>query len=211
MILRAIPVLRRSSLVAAATSLALLARAPNAGACACCSEPGQRIEGVSPLSSYEKGELGRLRFAKAAKLYLTAAGFDAVNGIRDPASAYEVGVARQGDLWTFTFKDGKNNAGTLAFTLPPKIESFFVDTHDQKQAGAGGPLLYKEWRLAAPVAGTGIFTPGMAGNPTARLILHGRGNACTSVEQLTAWTLVVSGPKADYTLYGSLSTPASTP
>jgi hypothetical protein len=210
MIPRTLPVLRRAALVAA-TSLALLARTPDARACACCADPGERIESVGPLDAYEKGELGRLRFAKAAKLYLNAAGFDVVKGISDPADAYEVALARQGDLWTFTFKDAKKNAGTLAVNLPAKIESFFVDTHDKKQAATTDPVLYKEWRLAAPVTGTGIFKPGMTGSPTVRLILHGHGNNCTSAEQLTAWTLIVSGPKASYTLFGTLATPAAAP
>src|SRR5579871_5878789 len=104
-----------SALAAASLSIALLACPADARACACCSEPGQRIEGTAPLQAYEKAELARLRFAKAAKLYVDAGGFDGVNGISDPSETYETGQARQGDRWTFTFKDPKGNTGSLAF------------------------------------------------------------------------------------------------
>jgi hypothetical protein len=201
----------RSALAAAVASLALLARAPEAQACACCSEPGERIEGLVPLDAYKKTELERVRFANTAKLYLTAAGFDGVSGVRDPADTYALVQTRLGDVLTFAFKDAKGNAGTLAFTLPAKVDEFFVDPHDGKQTGAGGPLLYKEWRLASPLTATGIFQPSAAGSPTVRLILHGRGNACTSADQFSAWTIVVSGPKAGFSLFGALSTPAAAP
>lgn len=194
-----------------AASLALLAHASDARACACCSEPGQRIEGTAPLQAYEKAELARLRFAKPAKLYLTAAGFDGVSGIRDPSETYETALVRQGDVWTFNLKDPKGNTGSLTFTLPAKMESFFVDLREGAQPPTTDPVLYKEWRLTVPLTATGIFKPGAAAGLTARLILHGRGNACTSAEQLKAWTLVVTGPKASYTLLGALAAPASTP
>ncbi|APR87725.1 hypothetical protein A7982_13074 [Minicystis rosea] len=200
---------RHAWVLAPALLLAQLVGAADAQACACCSEPGQRVEGTAPLDAYVKGELGRVRFAKAAKLYLTAAGFDGVSGIRDPADRYELVQTRQGDVWTFTFKDAKGNAGALAFTLPAKVEEFFVDTQPGKQAG--DPTLYKEWRLAAPLTATGIFKPSAVGSPTVRLILQGHGNSCTSAEQLTTWTIVVSGPKASFSLFGTLSTPAATP
>src|SRR5262245_12299331 len=122
---RLLAALPGSALVAVATSLALLAHAPDARACACCAEPGERIEGTAPLQPHEKLELGRLRFAKAAKLYVNAAGFDAVSGISNPSETYELGLARQGDLWTFTFKDPKGNAGSLVFGVPATVESFF--------------------------------------------------------------------------------------
>jgi hypothetical protein len=48
----------------------------------------------------------------------------------------------------------------------------------------------------------------MAGAPTVRLVLQGRGNVCTSAERFSSWMFVVSGPKARHMLYGSLATPA---
>jgi hypothetical protein len=200
--------LPRLALVAAATSLSFFAWAPDASACACCADPGQRIETTAAMQPYEKAELERIRFAKVAKLYMNAGGPDNVTGVTDPAGSYEVVQARQGDVWTFTFKDAKGKTGALSFTLPAKLESFFVDIHDGQQAGGNGPLLYKEWRVGAALTATGIFKPGMTGGPTVRLVLQGRGNSCTQAEQFSWWTLVVSGPKAQYELYGSLAAPA---
>ena len=200
--------LPRWALAAAVASLALLARTPDARACACCSEPGQRVETTAAMQPYEKTELERLRFAKVAKLYLDAGGTAAVTGITDPAERYEVVQSRQGDVWTFALKDAKGHTGSLSFTLPANLESFFVDTHGGQQASAGGPVLYKEWRLGAALRATGVFTPGMTGSPTVRLVLQGSGNSCTQADQFSSWTLIVSGPKARYTLYGALSAPA---
>jgi hypothetical protein len=101
--------------------------------------------------------------------------------------------------------------GSLEFTTPKAGKRFFIDVHDGKMGGGGGPLLYKELRLRVPLTGTGIFEPGMAGGPKARLVFQGRGNVCTAAEQFTHWTLVVSGPKASYVLFGALATPAERP
>jgi hypothetical protein len=38
------------------------------------------------------------------------------------------------------------------------------------------------------------------------LILQGGGNSCTSAIDFTHWTLVMQGPKANYTLYDNLVT-----
>jgi hypothetical protein len=185
-----------------AIALSLATQASDALACACCSEPGERVESSGKLDPYEKPELERLRFAKTAHLYLTAAGFEGVSGIADPASTYALGFSRAGERWTFTFKDAKGAASTLAFTLPSKIESFFVDPRGRKASVAADPVLYKEWRLEAPATATGSFAA--KGSGTARLILHGRGNACTSADQFTAWTLEVNGPGIRYRLFGDL-------
>jgi hypothetical protein len=203
--------LPRRTLLAAATCFALLGYSPEGRACACCSEDGERIEGTAPVQPYERAELDRLRLGKRARLFLTAAGFDGVSGISNPSDTYEVVLTRRGDRWTFAFKDGSGNTGSLAFDVPAAMESFFVDPHDGAQSGAGGPLLFKEWRLRAPVVATGIFAAGSGGGPTVRLILQGRGNSCTSAEQFSSWTLVVTGPKAGYALFGPLAAPASPP
>jgi len=195
---------RRAMLVAIGAALATVASPSLAHACACCSEDGERQEGTFQLEAYDLDELAKVRFGKVAKVYLNAAGFDAVQGITKPTDKYQTTHTIKGTTWTFTFRDATAGTGTLTFTLPAKAERFFVDLQDGKQGGAGGPLLYKEWRLTAPVTATGIFAPSMSGKPTARLVLQGRGNSCTSADQFTHWTLQVSGPKARYTLFGQL-------
>jgi hypothetical protein len=194
-------------------ALPLIAYAPSADACACCSEHGDRVESISKLDGYQKGELEKVRFGKKARLYMNAAGAAGVQGIQgvgDSSDGYEITQARAAaDKWTFTFKDAKGRTGTLAFTLPSHIESFFVDQQDGKPGGAGDPVLYKEWRINAPVTGTGIFAGvGTAGAPIVRLVLQGRGNSCTSADQFTSFSMIVSGPSARFSFFGPLATPA---
>jgi hypothetical protein len=72
-----------------------------------------------------------------------------------------------------------------------------------RRAGQG-PRLYKEWKLSAPAAGSGVFAPGIGPRQTLTLILQGGGNSCTSAIDFSHWTLVMQGPKANYTLFGNL-------
>ncbi len=138
-----------------------------------------------------------------AGLFTTAAGLQNVTGITNPTDTYELTQTRAGDRWSFSFKDTNGKTGAIAFTLPAQLESFFVDPQEKTQ---GDPLLYKEWRLSAPIAVTGVFAP--SGNATARLVLQGRGNSCTSADQLTSYMLIVKGPTAQFTLFGALAAPA---
>jgi hypothetical protein len=202
--------LRLPAFAAALFCLSLLAYAPEASACACCSEPGQRVEGSGALDAYSKGELGRLRFSKKARLYTSAAGMAGVKGITDPSDTYELTQTRASDRWTFTFKDAKGRIGSVSFTLPSMMEYFFVDTQDGKPST--DPVLYKEWRLVAPATTTGVFAPAAsAGSPTVRLVVQGRGNSCTFAEQLTSFSLIVSGPSAGFTIFGRLDAPGPPP
>lgn len=192
---------------AALFSVAVLAYGPAANACACCADPGQRVESSTKLDPYEKDELQKVRFTKKARLFMNAAGAAGVQGVTDPADTYELTQSRVGDRWTFSFKDAKGRSGSLAFTLPANLESFFVDPQDGKPDT--DPVLYKEWRLIAPVTMTGVFGPASAtGAPTIRLVLQGRGNSCTSADQFTRYSLIVSGPSARFTIFGTLATPA---
>ncbi len=187
----------------AALPLVLLFHARDAAACACCSDPGQRTEASSKLDDYAREELEKLRFAKKTHLFMNAAGVQGIEGIDDPQREYDVTLARQGTRWTFTFRDANGKSGTLAFTMPGAIDSFFVDTHEGKPGV--DPLLYKEWRLTAPATATGIFAS--SGAPMIRLVLQGRGNSCTSADQFASYTLQGIGPKARFTFFGPLVKP----
>jgi hypothetical protein len=79
-----------------------------------------------------------------------------------------------------------------------------VDPREAKPDRGLGPALYKEWKLTAPASGTGVFAPGTGARQRITLILQGRGNRCTDASHFTAWTLVVHGPAAEYTLFGAL-------
>lgn len=175
-----------------------------AQACACCAEPGMRIEGPHAIDEYTRGELARLRFGERARLQHGEVEFEAIRGIERPEADYGVAasVTRSAITLTFTAADGRT--GTITVPVGAHIHEFFVDTR------GGDPdtetTLYKEWTLRGRAKTTGIFAPASkAGRPRVRLILHGSGNACTDADQFAHWTLEVSGTGADITLFGDLA------
>lgn len=185
-------------------TLALTAAAP-VQACACCSQAAWRRVETEKLSSHHLDEINQLRFAKTARLMMREADDDAVNGVANPEENYDLAVTRTKDRWTFSFHDKKGRTGTLALALPKSISIFEVDPRHGKDEGHG-PVLYKEWKLTAKATGNGLFRATVGPNQKLTLVLHGRGNGCTSAEQFTHWTLLVHGPLDTYTMYGALET-----
>jgi hypothetical protein len=177
--------------------------AGEAWSCACCSEPGERRAEPVAIDDYVAEQLGEITVAGPATLYTTVCGYDCVKGIDDPADSYAVKLSRTGGQWRFTFRgNAARQSGMLSFQFPATVFTFAVDP--TPGTGTTSPALYKEWRLAAPVAGTGVFAAGMTGNPSATFILHGAGNSCDQPEDFTNWSLVVTGPGAEFTFFGSL-------
>jgi hypothetical protein len=211
---------RRVLLLALGGASAALVSAParRVLACACCADEGTRVEGEQKLEGWMLGELRRVRFGATARLR-TGDGemADYAKGIREPADSYQVALTRatdkRGEVWTLAFRDAAGRSGTLGWVLPRVVEELSVDPRDGQSGKVGGPLLYKELRLRMPVDATGVFEPGKAGGAgmTARLVLQGRGNRCMAAEQLTHWSLAVSGPRAGYLFFGTLVAPASRP
>jgi hypothetical protein len=179
-----------------------------ASACACCAEAGTWFERTSRMESYQLDELNRLRFDATATTYMDAAGEDNIQGVSNPADAYNLSLAKQRGRWVLTFKDKAGRTGTLALTVPNTLTDFGTDIHDGQSGGAGGPLLYKEWRLTGAVTGTGVFRKGNTPQTKYKLVLQGRGNNCTSAETFRNWTLQVFGPNAAYSFYGEFKDPA---
>lgn len=175
-----------------------------AQACACCTSAGQRNVNVSKLDSSKAAQLDQIVFEKAAELYLGEADLGSVVGITTPSQHYDLAVTRQKDRIVFAFRDKEGRSGTLVLAWPSSISLFEVDPRDEKVEGGLGPGLYKEWKVTAKAAGTGIFTPGLGGNQRITLVIHGRGNSCTDAGDFRAWTLIVHGPKAEYKLIGTL-------
>jgi hypothetical protein len=52
------------------------------------------------------------------------------------------------------------------------LSVFEVDPRDRPDRGQG-PTLYKEWKLSAPAAGSGVFRPGIAPRQLLTLVLQG--------------------------------------
>lgn len=179
----------------------------SASACACCASPGAWFVRQEKIGERELRDMNLLRLAGVANTYMTDAGVDALQGITDPSETYTLSHARgAGRRWTLQFKDAQGHTGALSFQIPWTATAFGVDLRDGRDAGAGGPLLYKEWRFEGPLAsGTGVFKRGTRAGTKYRLVFHGRGNACTNAADFKTWTLQVFDAKSQYSFYGSLA------
>jgi hypothetical protein len=173
-------------------------------ACACCSDGAARYVGVEQLSGFRLGEIERMSFASEAFLAGDADAQPA--GLRDLWATLRVAVARTGSRIVFSFRGQSSSATSLSITLPQTISIFEVDPRDGKDEGLG-PLLYKEWQLTGHATATGVLQRFVEKSGTATLILHGRGRGCTEATDFTAWTLLIGGPSAKVTLYGTLTSP----
>jgi hypothetical protein len=193
---------------AAALALLALLLWPVRGvnACACCTEPGTWYERTNPVSSYELSEISRLRVDTVAHTF-SEAGEDSNTGLSNPADEYSISLSKKARRWELRFKDKQGRTGTLAFSVPATLVDFGADINDGEQSSGGGPSLYKEWRLTGAVTGTGIFR-GATPQTKFRLILQGRGNNCTDADTFNNWKLQIFGPRASYSFYGKLGSPA---
>ncbi len=190
---------------ALALGIAVLAGSRTALACACCTNEGQRSVGTVALDSGKRQQLESLRFGSKAQLFTGEADVEFVSGIVTPSGSYDTTAAWRDNQFVFSFRDDKGRTGTLALARPATVALFEVDPRDGRDAGQG-PALYKEWKLSAPASATGVFAPATGPRHILTLILHGRGNSCTDAGDFTHWTLVMQGPKANYSLFGNLVT-----
>ena len=196
---------RLALLSTSGAALLALAAWSDAFACACCTNTGQRAVGVVPFDMSKRSQIEQLSFAAPAQLYTGEAEPQDVKGITTPSSRYEVNAAWEKDRLVFAFRDEAGRSGTLALQRPGTISIFEVDPRDEPDHGQG-PSLYKEWRLTARAAGTGVFSAGLGPSQQLSLIVHGRGNSCTSADHFKHWTLQMQGRKASYKLFGDLVT-----
>jgi hypothetical protein len=174
-------------------------------ACACCTDEGQRNVATVELDSGKRQEIESLRFGGNATLFTGAGDVEGVEGITTPSGSYDLAAKWLDNRLVFSFRDKGGRTGTLSLTRPNTMSVFEVDPRNVPDKGQG-PTLYKEWKLSAPAAGSGVFAPGAGPRQILTLIIHGHGNSCTSAIDFSHWTLVMQGPKANYTLFGNLVT-----
>ena len=185
--------------------IALSGASPPALACACCTNPGQRNVVTVALDSGKRQEIESLRFAGKATLFGGEGDAADIEGITTPSGSYELTAQWLDNRLVLSFRDKLGRTGILSMARPKTVSVFEVDPRDRPDRGQG-PTLYKEWKLSAPAAGSGVFQPGIAPRQVLTLILQGGGNSCTSAIDFSHWTLVMQGPKANYTLFGDLVT-----
>jgi hypothetical protein len=177
----------------------------DARACACCTNQGQRrVESIA-IDSGVRQQFEELQFADKATLYVGEADVDDVKGITTPSASYALKASWQDNQLVFNLRDAAGRSGTLTLPRPATAAVFEVDPRANELDGGTGPTLYKEWKLTAKPTGTGVFEAGTGPQQLLTLIVQGRGNSCTSSSDFTHWTLVMQGPKGNYTLFGNLS------
>ena len=168
-------------------------------ACACCSEPGQRIDRSEMPDDYIRGELALLRFADTAK---------GSRGGTPAAQVYRLNATRIKRAVVLTLTDATGGTGRIVFPLPKIMSRHEFDARkgDAKSAG-GGPVITKEWRFEGPAKLSGIVGKGSSRGP-ATLILYGHGNSCATAPDITHWTLTVAGRVTKLALVGKFAEPA---
>jgi hypothetical protein len=196
--------MRRATTLALTMAAALFAQTEAAQACACCTEPGQRMDFSGPIEPYVRAELALMRFAPTAVLYSNAGFPDNISGIVNPStSPYRVRAAIR-NFVGFDFIDPAGKRGRVVFTLPRAMSRFEVDPRTSgSPTPPNGPNLYKEWRLSGVAQLTG-FAVGARHAATATLILHGDGNSCSAAPNFSRWTLEVKGNGVEFTFLGDL-------
>ena len=183
----------------------LLAGVRPAHGCACCTHQGQRNVADVEIDSERRQQIESLRYGGKATLFTGKRDVAMIEGITTPSGSYDVNVTWVDNLLVFTLRDKAGVAGMLTLTRPKTVSLFEIDPRDGPDVGQG-PTLYKEWSISSPAAATGVFAPGMGPNQMLTLIIQGRGDNCTSDIDFSHWTLVMQGPKANYTLFGNLVT-----
>jgi hypothetical protein len=176
-------------------------------ACACCADPGQYRISMAKPGNNEVSQMKRMRFGDAASLFTGEGEMeDFAKGLAHASEKYSLSGALVAKTWKLSFRDG-DNLGALNLLLPVKFLSYSADIHDGQMGGAGGPLLYKEWRFEGVVYGSGVFRGGLTAPAKYFLVLQGRGNNCDNAEDFTHWRLEINGQKARYAFFGELAKP----
>jgi len=188
-----------------AISIAWLTASGTALACACCTNEGQRNVGTVALDSGKREQIESLRFAGKAKLFTGEGGIETIQGIATPSAAYNMTAAWRDNRLVFSLRDDRGRNGTLALARPASVALFEVDPRNGADSGQG-PALYKEWKLSAQATATGVFGAGNGAGQTLTLIVQGHGNTCTDAGDFSHWTLVMQGPRANFTLFGKFVT-----
>lgn len=173
-------------------------------ACACCSDPGTRVESIVKVTEFYRAQITGLEFGPEAELYLTDAGEDTVKGISVVEEKYRLTVALDQKQWRFAFRTKDGKIGTLTLPVPAKVGTFAIDPRDGRKSGGGGPLLYKEWRWEGVPKVEGIF---LKGAQHYSLVFQGHGNRCDDSSDFSHWRLEVTGKNVSYALFGSFGGP----
>ena len=199
-------------LVFALSLLCLFALPADTFACACCVDEGTYFISTQRPESYMLDIFDDIKFAAPADLYMTEAGWDGIKGLseldKDETAGKPIDLTLTKNFlrnrWEFTIKSASGREGKLTLPMPRTYVKFGVDLREKREEGEM-VWIYKELRFKGPVGtATGFLKKGIAPGTTYFLVLQGRGNGCDNSSDFTHWRLELSGPRADYALYGDL-------
>ena len=186
----------------------------NIFACACCAEPGTRINFTTNTDQVIRDLVKEFKIADKAELYMTEAGFDIIEGLdqiqkEDEATTGLINFSASGSFagnsWKLTLRSVKGLPAIYSIPVPLKYSEFKVDIHDRKDMPLG-PWLYKEIRFEGTLlSATGFARAGAVRDTRYSLVFQGRGVGCNEVEDFTHWRMEINGPKARYAFFGKLS------
>ena len=175
-------------------------------ACACCAERGHYSIHVSKPNSFVSETMNQLKFS-SVNLYTDAGYPDNINGIKPLEENYSsIEADFTAGAWNFKFSNGNSEVGKLSLAKPVSMVSYKVDLEasDEEKSMVS---LYKEWRFKYKVIGaSGIFKEGVDKNTEYFLVLRGNGNLCADPSDFNKYRLEISGKKANYSFFGTVST-----
>lgn len=190
------------------TAIAVAHHPSPAVASACDTYNGMRTERTAAVKGYASDEMEKLEFLPRSVFPDTPAAGENVLGVNKDArtSNFVLELVREPGKLIFKLSDD-GKTGRIVFIVPGNYAEFATDTRERDDENATmGPPLYIEWRMSGAVQLDGIFAAATR-KSNAQLILHGHGNACRSAEDFHAWTLIVKGNGADFTLLGRFKQP----
>ncbi len=202
----------KPAFVALLTVVWLLSMSSSALACACCAEPGTYRVSTGKLAKYELELLNEMKFGPAAELFLTAASYDDIKGLRDVIKEFEATSSSEfalvdaftGSTWTLQFMTGGERKGSLVLPGPNQMTSRKIHIPDNTSTGHT-VTLYKEWIFNGTVrSGSGFFRPDVAKPTKYTLIFQGHGNNCDNADDFKNWRLEVTGTRAAYAFFGKM-------
>ncbi len=199
-------------LVCSLSLLCLFALPAETLACACCAEPGTYFISTQRPEPYMLELFDEIKFEAPADLYMTEAGWDGIKGLSDldkdenDGKKIDLSITKSfaSRRWEFTIKSASGREGKLTLPMPRTFVKYAVDLREPREEGTMISL-YKELRFKGTVgAATGFLKKGVAPGTSFFLVFQGRGNGCDNAYDFTHWRLELTGPKADYALFGDL-------
>jgi len=197
---------KRSAAALGSLLIILFVSLPALG-CACCADRGFYSLTTQKVDSFYSTLLSDLDLTGPAELYLSAAGFDGIKGLKEiendnAEGRLDVTASYAQKTWRLNVRSGTAHSGVLWLAMPAVFTQCKADI-DGIDNGLGVSL-FKEFKISGRVSNaTGMFRSAKKATKYT-LVFHGRGNGCDDASDLTRWRVELDGPRADFAFFGKL-------